>query len=440
MRYSISNLSDDFDEVIAYNNNFFAVRLGCKWGLVSNEGCLVLQCIYDWIWNIQNERVIIRYKGKKSYIPLTLLPSKYDFIYGFQHGFSIVKLKEKYGVITEEGKEVFPCIYYNLMYSEDRLFREHIDNNHIASRCYYGNYIVVDKWSLTIDNNKYSQIIELSNGFKKVLDVKGKWGMLDVYNRELIPCLYNDIKCLIYQNIIKNDINPFPNRIYFEASLNDVFYIISLDNDIIFEGIEKPYKYLHDLLLKKAIHVLEEDISEYDFGYEPISYSQQYKIVSENSKWGYTNMHDNIIIPIKYDSVRRPSDKLFPVKNNGKWGFVDIQNQIVIPFKFNNVSFNGFVEGLAAVQMKYKWGFINTQGEVIIGFHYDSVTDFNMGVCMVSNKWGREYLNKDGIIIKMEIYDNIYEDDNQKSIYDSEYYNEGLDIDQQDQKFWEDIL
>jgi len=27
-----------------------------------------------------------------------------------------------------------------------------------------------------------------------------------------------------------------------------------------------------------------------------------------------------------------------------------------------------------------------------------------------------------------------------KSIYDSEYYNSGLDIDQQDQEFWEDIL
>jgi len=27
-----------------------------------------------------------------------------------------------------------------------------------------------------------------------------------------------------------------------------------------------------------------------------------------------------------------------------------------------------------------------------------------------------------------------------KSIYDSEYYNTGLDIDQQSQDFWEDIL
>jgi len=436
----------------------------------NNEGILILQCIYDWIWDIDDDMVSFRYKGEKSFIPIKLLKlfsSKYDFIYGFHHGFSIAKVKDKCGVITEEGEEIFPCIYDNLIYSEDRLFREYIGNNHTASECYNEKWIVIDKWTLKIDYDKYSKIIVLPNNFKKVLDLNGKWGMLDVYNRKLIPCIYDELEykeqsklksLTIYDNVI------FHNRGYFEAKIKDEYRIINIDNNITFSGKEKPIGFDLDAILKKTICKSEEDLSEYknhfmgnngyyylgngdndwcitaviDDYYErnhnidaTINESKEYKRVTENAMWGFSNAEGDVIIPIKYEQVARYSNGVFPVKIYGKWGFVNRKNQTIIPFKYDNISYNGFVDGLVAAKIKNKWGFIDVKGQTVIKFNFDSVTDFYMGICEAGNDskdtYFSYYISKDSIDIKIEIIEKKHDYPSSKDEW-TEYW-EDLDRD-----------
>lgn len=456
-RYSIPTLSDDFDEVLIYNKCFYSVRKGYRWGLVNSDGDLVLPCIYDWIWNILDEKISFRYKGKLSYIPLILLPSKYDFIYGFHEDFSIVKLNNKYGVITEEGQEVFPCIYDNLMYSDDRLFREYIDNNHPLSRCYEGKWIIIDKWGLKINSDRYIQIIILSNGFKKVLDKNGKWGMLDVYNRELIPCNYDKIKCVICNNIVSNQINPFPNKVFFEAILDDNFFIIKLNNEITFSGKDRPKGIHKDSIMDLTINwqVIIMNRYEYEFS--------SFKSDPTNTQREYSKISiENEIQEVEKDEILTQSQvRKRPTRNYAlihdtqlittKWGFVNSKGNIIIQLIYDDV--RDFYDGLAAVQIEDKWGIINTTGEIVVDCKYDYISDYQGGICFVENRYGTGYLSKDGVVIAWENYSdekiryNRYrkhpygsENDKYTSIYDSEHYNSGLDLDQQDQEFWEDIF
>lgn len=469
----ISNLYGNFDEVKPISKGFYAVRKGYRWGVIetalrfistedykaqkglesitiyksnrngevftlinnllvqqdidlgkpccigiysnrdyvlqsNNKGMLALQCIYDWIWDIEEEKIFFRYKGKKSFIPIQLLPSKYDFIYGFHHGFSIVKLNDKYGVITEKGEEIFPCIYDNLIYSEDRLFRDNYD----------GQWIVIDKWTLKISYDKYSQVVVLPNNFKKVSDLNGKWGMLDVYNRELVPCIYDELE---HKKPPKSwKMSALYNKIgYFEAKIGDEFRIINIDNKITFSGKEKPTGSNLNTVLQKTVCVSNEEFYEYDeyaeyFGYHYFNgcnnryidvndeQSEKYKRVTENAKWGFFDAEGNVIIPVKYEKVARYSNGLFPVKIYRKWGFVNSKNKTIIPFKYDDISPEGFVDGLVAVEIKNKWGFIDIQEQTVINFIYDTVSDFNMGICQaVIENYATFYISKDDICVQM---------------------------------------
>ncbi len=78
------------------------------------------------------------------------------------------------------------------------------------------------------------------------------------------------------------------------------------------------------------------------------------------------------------------SNELTPKKENSKWGYVDSNNKVVIPFKYDEAS--DFSYGLAAVKFYGKWGFIGKNGKVIIPFKYDEVKNFNDGFAYVKFK------------------------------------------------------
>jgi len=449
-KYSISKLSDFFNEVKAYSKGYYAVRKGYRWGLINTEGVLVLQCIYDWIWNIEDEIVSFRYKGRKSFVPLKLLPSKYEFIYGFHHGFSIVRLNDKSGVIAEDGEEVFPCIYDNLMYSEDRLFREYIDNNHIASEYYEGKWIVIDKWTLKVNLGRYNQIYIYDNGFKKVLSPDGKWGILDTYNREVIPCVYETIECILKNDVTPSNNNPFPNKIYFEAMSNGIFFIINTNNEILGSCREKPKKYFFERLIDMwyDTEYVRYSLEYYTDDNIPSVKNDDYKkiTVDDSVIKDQSEQDSQDLDSITTQQEAKPEKYLFEDIDLGgedyykKWGFENSSGENIIPCKYEDAK--DFVDGLAAVWLDGKWGFINTLGEVVIDLRYDDVYDFKNGISLVHISEWKGIISKDGVILaekhdrhysvayndSEDYYDNRpdWESDPLDAFEDEDLYNEWL--------------
>lgn len=87
--------------------------------------------------------------------------------------------------------------------------------------------------------------------------------------------------------------------------------------------------------------------------------------VKGKSKYGYIDLDNKIVIPMKFDDLGDFSHGLAAAKINSKWGYINFRGDFIITPNYTNVSpFDDF--GLARVEIKEKWGVINSKGEIII--------------------------------------------------------------------------
>lgn len=89
----------------------------------------------------------------------------------------------------------------------------------------------------------------------------------------------------------------------------------------------------------------------------------------KNLKWGFIDVHGNVVIQPEFESIGEFSEGLAPAKLKGKWGYINQKGEIKIPF-FLNAPYNfpqrgllQFSEGLAAVREgRSGCGYINKNG------------------------------------------------------------------------------
>lgn len=131
--------------------------------------------------------------------------------------------------------------------------------------------------------------------------------------------------------------------------------------------------------------------------------------VKQANKWGYMDVNGKIVIPCKYDNVKRMTEGLGLVANGGKageygqyegskWGFIDKTGKEVTPLKYDYAQ--SFIEGIAVVNTggildSYgyasagKWGYIDKTGKEITPLKYDYAQNSSEGMAVVNinGKW-----------------------------------------------------
>lgn len=101
-------------------------------------------------------------------------------------------------------------------------------------------------------------------------------------------------------------------------------------------------------------------------------YSEGFKAVRIDGKWGFVNMSGEQVIPPEYDYVRSFHDGLAMVKRSGKWGYIDWFGDVLIPIEFDEVT--NFKDGYAFVKKDGKAGLMDMAGNVT--FDYDRMKLF----------------------------------------------------------------
>jgi len=119
-----------------------------------------------------------------------------------------------------------------------------------------------------------------------------------------------------------------------------------------------------------------------------------------DSKFGFINKENEIVIPEMYEAPGDFSEGIAPVKLNGKWGYINGKNEIVIEFKFDDAK--SFSESVAAVNENGLWGVIDHTGEYVIPPQYPNLSNSYNGLFMVQkNLFDFDYyVNLNGEIIK----------------------------------------
>ncbi|MEL6558917.1 MAG: WG repeat-containing protein [Bacteroidota bacterium] len=113
-----------------------------------------------------------------------------------------------------------------------------------------------------------------------------------------------------------------------------------------------------------------------------------------NGKWGLLNSDGKIALEAKFENTRGFSNGQAACKLNELWGAVDLSGEWVYEPQYTELG--EFREGLSAARKNDLYGFVDEFGKVIIDFQFEYVLDFYEGKCAVLEENDVYFINTSG--------------------------------------------
>ena len=194
IRYGLINLSGnvvaspDFNQIADFREGLAVVQNKDLFGFIDTTGKLVISCIYPKVSGFSEGRAVVQKNGLCGYIDLSgkeIIPLEYSRCLDFKDGKAVVyKGMRKAGVIDRSGQVIIePSIDRLLLFAEGRgLVRDES-----SYQFYY----------ITEEANLYDGYYERATGFKHgvaVVQINGKWGIINQKGIEVIPPKYDRIE------------------------------------------------------------------------------------------------------------------------------------------------------------------------------------------------------------------------------------------------------
>lgn len=372
-----------------------------KWGMIDEEGKLVI-------------------------------PYKYDSMMGFHNGTSIVVNESKKGLIDKTGAEIIPTEYEMVIYMAQGLFLCEISDEKCKIYNIKGEYT---SYEYDYIGGVYEDMI--------VVERNGKMGYINTELKEIIPCAYSDA-------------SNFSNGLA-TVIKNHYYYVIDKTGKIIMSNC--PYEKTGKYIKSPGIRSFSEGLASVKDGFIDTEgnlviscdydgkefFDNGLARVEKNDKYGFINTKGEVVVPLIYDCAESKFREGLALvtkgckwydMEGGKYGFVNTKGEEVVPCiydyaeEFHNgyarVSIGGKAEkGISSNYTGGKFGIVDRNGKVVVPCKYDYVGNsykegifyfgFNEGMLPVSNggsgsarkytggKWG--YVNKDGKEVVPLIYD-----------------------------------
>lgn len=372
----------------------FSVCSKGKWGILDEYGNEITALQYDCMiqgfpgdggaYNLPAQLVIVSKDGKYGYIDPSdgrvCVPVIFDNVYGFDI-YALdgeVKYNGKNAIIDRKGNLLLDDFDYEYKWLTSDYLIFKVDEK----------WGIVNKKKEIVISPKYDEL-ELSFRvgdsnqvlFKAKLD--GKTGIIDEWEKNILPFLYDEIE--IYAE---------------DAPIKCV--------------IDGKYIFLDRKTLKQISPLYDKVEVEYEYGFSEVYMKKDwFSEVYMNKKWGCIDRQGNIIVPLEFDGISHYYDGeivKFNVKKGENWGIWDINNKIEIPIYYDNILPRS---GCYILSRNSKYGLANKKGFLILQCIYDEIipnvydnTDFE-GLFAVKSKglWG--CVNLDGKIVVPIEYDKV---------------------------------
>lgn len=320
-------------------------------------------------------------------------PEIFQAINPFQHGLSIFKSGNQYGVIKKNGEIILSPSFQKIILKDDYILT-------------FENVIGKTSWSLrdTLGKKQSSKTYDLI--FPKQQTIfpvikNGYWGAINENGFEIVAC--------VYDSILESKDNQLA------VKFRGQYGIISLKE----EWLAYPQKHKIKLLnqdryfLKKdnALFLYSFNGTILYFTINPIEVKEDHFLESVSMGGTWTIDFDGRII-IRQLPPTEPTEKIFPstegfrgIKKNGKFGFIDDQGRLRIANRYEDIK--PFSEGLAAIKIRNKWGFINRDDAIMIHPNYEEVTPFGKGFSIIKQKGLFGILTHQGKVLLPARYDAV---------------------------------
>lgn len=217
--------------------------------------------------------------------------------------------------------------------------KKHITISRLNSQC------IIDENNLElIPSRQYSYIwtaYDTAGEYFVVTDFNSKRGIYRLGEKEIVPCVYDDIKMFRNHGFVKKGKNWAVLSGDFQKLSEFIFEDVSHFNT---QGISLVKQNSHWILIDTNGNKVKT--LPYDEVFQ-FNEDDAYKKAGSNKKYGFIDRNYNIVIPLEYDDVGiavNNVNDVFPVKKAGKWGYVNSQNEVIVPFKYASISpiYKGF--------------------------------------------------------------------------------------------------
>jgi hypothetical protein len=313
-----------------YNESFLSlVQLNEKWGIADSTGKEIFPIRYDSIFytNTRYSSAKVRLNKCWGFVDKSgaeLIPIIYDEISSnYLNKLNLVKKKNKYGIISSDGKIILPTKYDDIQYYSDN--GELIPSQLPTKVKSYDMWAYIDKNGNEVTPFKYDEI-PYTYGNTLPVRVGAKWGFINKSGQEITPIQYGEWRRFqAYQ---------------FVCSKNGKWKIIDTTGK---EVNAIPYD---------SIHVY----NDYNYGIILFKRKNQWELLDEKNK-------PKAILKKLYEDIRPSNSGIIAILEDGKWGFVNAAGTLIVPPKYDEITPNWDNKKIG-VCLDEKWGIINDKGKL----------------------------------------------------------------------------
>ncbi len=401
-KYGISNATDEVVIMARYDKiswsdkskdlveDFIGYKSNDLWGAVNLKSKKIIGAKYTGLKPHQENQLIVSKKNPNNIQRVfglintnekILISLKYNSLSSANSlliASKYVEDKNVYGLIDNKEKIIIPFIYQKI---------KHLSKALIAVKNKEDKYALFTVEGVALSGFTYDDISRLKNGWFTISS-KGKKGILDKNGKVLVQPEYKKI------TVEGHNIQalPFPS-----------WEVLNANNTLLKQFAYDTVTAINSSLLKAKIG---DNAYIIDFNNNPITllkrrsygdFKAGYAVIKENDKFGVLGNYNDVVIPIKFDSIIHYNELFVVYKQESrdhKWMVYNQNGTKINQLYYDQIG--GYSEQFFSVKKNGVWGFINQFGHEVIKAKYDSVYDFKNGVAKVKLKGNYGVIDKFG--------------------------------------------
>ena len=395
-----------------------------KWGFSDINKRIVIDCHFDELWPFADGIARVKRGNQVFYIDkkgVILFESTYEKSFTCSRNRIRVIKNGKSGFLNKEGDLVIPCQYNCERGFEQKVTKVQNDGDKKwALLDFHGNLTTgyeFDKIDLTVgQDGLISAEVEYKHG---IINIEAKHLTGIVYDHiskfrdgystveidDFNSCAYINLRGELMCEFIYDDLGECREGVIFSANKAGQIGIIEAGKSI-------PYKIFDRVKPGRKYRFSEPDYDKHIMhSASKLFYSKGLVNIRENSKVGFVDLDENVVIPLKYEneiekisgwhieSTYRFSNGISEAVLGGKAGGINEYGDVIIDFKFAQVTptEHGYVFVRHALNPYYS-AFFSFDGIQISPFRKHTQSEINPYIFLKeSKKEGTHYVHLNGL-------------------------------------------
>lgn len=258
-------------------------------------------------------------------------------------------------------------------------------------------YGMLDRYFHEIIPCLYDRGIDFVDGLAKV-SIRDSVGLIDTNGKIILPCRYKQIGIQPFQRF-QGDTCIVVNNFAKTGRVDRRGNIVTPLRYDWLEAIDHSHILVSEAGMYGMINYSNEVVIPLQYSFiKPFPDGKYFVVRSAGNKCGVIDELNNMVVPLEYDhfDIPQTSTYFIAMQRDFVWGVVDIRyNKIVVPFKYERLDATGF-HGFFCFRTVGKEGVIDSANRIVLPSKYDNLKMLMPGFFAIDYRYNRNVVNSRG--------------------------------------------